>query len=167
MYIRRLQFCIFHPSPLVCIFTQPPLLSFPTASAFGKHPSPFLCRCHIIFFGLPKQGTELIDLRQLWVRGREFMGFEAIFQWFYSLWEELAKLDQRRLRRIGQPLDLRCSVAAARVESDFGWHWWARYFLFGLVWLGLAKISLVLICFPVSLFIHRISAVLQLNLKAH
>ena len=33
-------FVFFTPSPLVCIFTQPPLLSFLTASAFGVPPSP-------------------------------------------------------------------------------------------------------------------------------
>ena len=33
------------PSPLVCIFTQPPLLSFLNASAFGVPPS--LCRHHM------------------------------------------------------------------------------------------------------------------------
>ena len=37
------------PSPLLCIFTQPPLLSFLTASAFGVPPSPppSLCRHHM------------------------------------------------------------------------------------------------------------------------
>ena len=35
------------PSPLVCIFTQPPLLSLLTASAFGVPPPPSLCRHHI------------------------------------------------------------------------------------------------------------------------
>ena len=41
------MFGFFDPLPLVCIFTQPPLLSFLTASAFGVPPSPSLCRHHM------------------------------------------------------------------------------------------------------------------------
>ena len=32
------------PAPLICIFTQPPLICFHTASAFGVSPSPLLVR---------------------------------------------------------------------------------------------------------------------------